>query len=233
MPLRYDMTMQIGRFELETDESSGTLWSPDREHYLRVSSRPLLRPLDVHFKTLPTTSVTTGRSLDQYKKELPDLEIDDAKQYVEVGAGFSGLLHHLAMRLLGNERRPIAIDPVDYALAEEMLIEALKLSEKGEPFFSPEMARICEVLAQCQTIRDRSKVLLINTNLSTALNEHPEIAGTADYVVDLHGPSEYSHTEHGNVLATSREEFNRQTMNIITMEQALLKPGGTILTDRR
>jgi hypothetical protein len=131
----------------------------------------------------------TGRSFQQYISERKDLlPILPSHQYVEVGAEIGGFIPEIVTKL---RRKPIIIDPADYAIMRELLSYAL--SEED-----------CDVDARCvlrifvqriDIITDPERVTLLNMKLGEAVVRHSEILDCADVLIDLAGPIRYGETE--------------------------------------
>jgi SAM-dependent methyltransferase len=186
------------------------------------------RPYHLHFKVpMPDYKtenclIVTGRHLCEYPANACEaLERDDAR-LIEVGAGLGALVPNLA----GRGKRPIAIDPFDYALAEDMLTYARDVVNPG-PYF---VGLIDTLLLRAQVMQDKSKITLINTTLGRAVREHPEIKGIADVVVDCVGAMEYCDAELLNVRHTKGANVRRELESFVEeAERSLLKPGGKLI----
>ena len=131
-----------------------------------------------------STWIITSRDVEKYLN-LPSMNINPLLQYLEVGAGL-GEFTPLVVR--NNPiNKPIVIDPANYPLMLDLLRSAYKKNLKREL-----KERIGVLQERCETLLNPHKVNLINLTLEQALEQHPELNGIADVVVDNFGAIHYS-----------------------------------------
>ncbi len=187
--------------------------------------------MKVHFKT-PDNIFITGRTWEDYKRLLPALfPLSPGAQYVEVGAGLSDLAPTLVEK--GVAKAPIVIDPARYDRMDEMLAHALTL-RKTEPLIEEHAATVERLLRNCRGIRDSTRVLLRNISLGDA-QSLPDLAGKADIVIDLQGPTRYPETEVPEIRrsGTAPAQVMAAVDTVRELAEKLLKPGGTYVSGIR
>jgi len=182
----------------------------------RVSTK--LRTEEVYFKT--AAAVITGRDLDEYRQQFPELPLDPTKRVIEIGPGLAEYIP--ALTKLQPQERPIAIDPIDYALIKAMLEEALHRAVQA-PIFQDVHARLTELLERADIFLDASKIEHIPMTLGEALRSRPDLHGTGDIVIDSHGPTQYLETEGGPLWIKTTQEVRQRIHTIQLLEQLLLK----------
>jgi hypothetical protein len=156
----------------------------------------------------------TSRSLIEYGFELP-FSFNPKKQYSEIGPGLGGYIPLLARFYEQSPKspKPIAIDLVNYEILLEMMNFAV-----DEGFTTSEYAeeKTTKLIERAEIITNPKKVRLINKPLGQALEDHPELLGTVDDVVDNFGGILYCDI----VEKISNGEMSR-------LEDSLLKPRET------
>src|SRR3990167_921555 len=106
--------------------------------------------------------------------------LDQNLQYIEVGAG----LGEFVPKLIGAQidKKPIVIDPAPYGIMQEMLNQVLP-----HITIQKHHDRCLKLIERAELMQDQNKVNLINLTLKDALDQHPEIKGVGDVLVDNYG----------------------------------------------
>jgi len=136
--------------------------------------------------------------------------LDKNLQYIEVGAG----LGELIPKLIGAQidKRPIVIDPAPYGIMQEMLEYILQLVE-----IQTHHERCLKLIERAKLMQDQDKVNLINLTLKDALDQHPEIKGIGNILID----------NYGGVTGSTSKIGNRPD-DILNLEAQLLKEKGRL-----
>lgn len=122
--------------------------------------------------------LVTTRDAQYHRFSDRIVPFDSRFQYVDIGAGLGGFTPYLVDEIHVSER-PIVIDPVDYGMVREMLLFARTVSQRSDI-----QGRIDTLVHRCDIYLDPSRVYLVNTTLERAIDEHHEIHGMADIVLD-------------------------------------------------
>lgn len=190
----------IRKYHVEWNESE---WffegGSSRERYVMPLDRDG-RPEEIH----SPHGLITLRNIWAYGELVPNLKIDPTKSYMEVGAGIGGFISHVDKFLKPSSPRPLVIDPANYALMRDMLNFSLSTDRVDRE-------RVGELVDRCNLILNPKKVNFVNKKLSDALEQHPELEGTIDVIVDNFGPCHWMGLEESAAI-----------------ERKFLKPGGKI-----
>lgn len=133
--------------------------------------------------------LVTDRSIREYHGSFHEMPWNRDFQYVDVGAGLGGFIPYL-VEDLGVNKKPIVIDPCDYAHMREMLITARQLVE-GTAL----QPRIDMLLHRSEIYLDSSRVVLVQEPVQDAIRNHPELIGIADVVLDHWATGRYCHKD--------------------------------------
>jgi|GEM_PF-5785904 hypothetical protein len=166
----------------------------------------------------------TCRDMWEYVRALGNIPIRRNLKYVEIGTGVGALVPDIVKT--GVKSRPTVIDPADYGLMLAMLFEA-----RDRLAGSRQVRYINELVERVEIILDPSKVVLVNQKLGEAYQSRPDLAESADVVIDNLGPCFYPSTE---ILGASNlgDSWNRDKAveNIISLEAKFLRKGGILIT---
>lgn len=156
----------------------------------------------------------TGRELDEYQAML-ELDPDAPGQFLEVGPGLGAVIPYLADRAKKGEIPvPIAIDSADIAGIREMLAYAIDRAALLE-ISDDTRERAKRLLTRCDLLLTSPHVRFHNMPLGNALAAYPDLAASADHLVELYSASFYSSVE-----GSTRMEI-RKTL------KTLVRDGGT------
>ncbi len=153
----------------------------------------------------------TDRDFDEYSFSK-EIVIKSDFQYLEVGPGLSAFIPRIAEYKL--KKKPIIIEPIDYSLLKELLIEISSLELK-----TSFKERIETLIKRCEFFSDPDKVYHIKKTLGEALVENEELKGIADVVVDHFGATAYAYFTDEEILNTEK---------VIELEHVLLKESGEL-----
>ncbi len=164
--------------------------------------------------------LVTARDMSGYKALIRNHQQSRELQYIDVGAGLGEFTPNLIRKFDSLPYKPIIIDPFNYDLATEMMEYAFdKVPEISQP-------RLIELLDRIRIIKDKNKIRLINTKLSEAIVNFPEIMGISDVVLDSHGA--YTHQSGETYLSADRKERKKIIKNLL---YSLGKPNAEILIE--
>lgn len=164
-----------------------------------------------------------------YSDFFPKMKIDPSAQYVEVGAGLGGLIPHILECQKSSSPKPVVIDPANYPLMKDMIYYALGLDE-SQGF----RRRLKQLISRIGLYCNPNKVRLINSRLSDAIQNHPDLENIADVVVDNCGAQLYPTTElrPGEILPRHNSDLQAKKRHmqqeIIGLESRLVKPSGAL-----
>ncbi len=152
----------------------------------------------------------TNRDIPQYRSELPELPINPALRYTEIGGGLGQLAEYLVKHPQYAGKRPMIIDPANYDAMSKLMDYALDHASKLD-LAQETQSRIMDLAVRCDVIRDATRVHLVNTTFAEAY-ERLRICGRADVVVELYGASLYPDVQGEpsvEVLEASRRNHER------------------------
>ncbi|MBI5072886.1 hypothetical protein HZA99_03640 [Candidatus Woesearchaeota archaeon] len=174
----------------------------DSENGYRLTA--LVESCTFEYEIGQQTILVTDRSMREYHGLFHEMPRDREFQYVDVGAGLGGFIPYL-IEDLGVTKRPIVIDPCDYTQMREMLITAKQLVEGTGLQY-----RIDLLLHRSEIYLDSSRVVLIQEPVRDAVQNHSEIAGIADVVLDHWATGRYCHKDMRDadtqILKTAQRE---------------------------
>lgn len=200
-------SLKMTKYQVELYGTLAIVTEKERDYHLTIADyNPGVAIFTINLPSEGNVLVT-GRDITDYHPEIRDLEINPSLLYVEVGAGLGGFIPNIIQKTM--LQKPIVIDPVDYTLLLEMLEFAETLPLEGK---LKERVKVHQ--ERCKIILNSDKVRLINLKLEEAFNQHPELEGIADVVIDH--------------FAASQHLFFGSKQEIIDLEHKLLKPNGTI-----
>ncbi len=201
--------------------------TPNKAHTLTIGLFPKQRPpfsVETLFESKQPYCFTTDRDIADYPRAAR--EVTHGK-CIEIGAGLGGLVLELAQKNVG---KITVIDPLDYNQTRAMLLHAQAYASDQQVCM-----RISTLLERCRIMHDKRRVRLINTTLGNALETHPELLSSADFVIDNFGAVYYVNTESFPELEAHRKtischELQKRALQEITRkERALLNPQGKLI----
>jgi|APSaa5957512622_1039677.scaffolds.fasta_scaffold90475_2 hypothetical protein len=226
------MKVNIGAHELKIEHPTHKYILTLKTDYPMEGDFPIEEDFnDVSFRTMLNGDFccSTGRNLAEYGEYknhflTPGKISDPSKQYLEVGAGIGEFVPYL-VRKFGKtlKNKPIVIDPINYTGLREMLdfSKALELPERID-------RKVSEFIARIDIITDPNRVRLTNTTLLKAISKHPELIGSADYVVDHAASRAYPTTEFSNYPDLDHLEAQKQRRRIERGLASLLNSNGVL-----
>ena len=203
-----------------TDSNSGysLVFRPDypEGHFARLS---FLAPYSGDVFMGHTIQPVTGFDLSELPKAFKE-GIEPTDQVVDVGCGLGEITTYLSNRK--GAPPVVAIDLANYNIIERLLNYATTVKS-----FDSVNERISIFLERLTELRTSKEINFLNMSLGQALEQHPEICGIADIVIDHGGAIVYPYNEPEALKAgTNLEPFKP----IVELERRLLKPEGTIFT---
>lgn len=181
------------KFRTARSGSSILIFEDHFRYMAELNPEDLFAPYNGVFISYPMNGSrvnVSSRGLRDYPSGLKN-NLNPGLKYLEVGPGLAEFIPHLVKLQSGTTVKPIAIDPVNYNLIGELLQYASTLN------ISQGLVEKIRILTErCNVFLDQSKVELFNMTLGQALDEHPELIGVADVVVEKFGPSAYAGTEN-------------------------------------
>lgn len=131
--------------------------------------------------------VVTARDYDDYRKAHPLLPISSKFRYIELGTGLGGLIPHLVETCnFPDEKKPIALDPVNLKIINHMLEDVNKIN------LPHELKKLLTKLQKRCQIYLGPKVKFINKTLHEAFLDGDIFPKIADFIIDLEGYLLYS-----------------------------------------
>ena len=171
----------------------------------------------------------TSRDWNQYPTEFKNIPLDSTKCYAEIGIGLGEGLIAIGEALKWDTKYPLTvIEPADYSLMLEMLNFAAANIKMPK-----DVSERVEVLKRrINIITNPKKINLVNKTLGNALADHPQLKGSADYLIDSCGAMTYSETEIFNskgyrVVEAPYEKTSKARVN--ELERAILKTDGKLI----
>ncbi len=225
----------VQRLECSGNADVARLYQSGDRYLLKVQKKAKRPALAVTIWDERAQTITTGRTMDEYRDEFPILRfveeyVRQGMRFADIGGGVGGFAPYLAS--LNPPEKPVVIDPLEYGTAEALLTDALGRAEKGDPPFVLQIERLRTMLDSCQTIRDATKIELYNCTLGTAVKRYPHLPGTIDGVVDYLGATEYAHTEDGNLLSWDPLVYHAQLAHVMRLQRQLLSKTGLLINDK-
>jgi hypothetical protein len=195
-----------------SDDAGGLILRDPASYYELVFQREMPDPGQDIVLRFPHRGMRMYCTSRDAAKQYDIQTIDEQLQYVEIGTGLGGLTAEFVRR--GVRKTPIAIDPINYSLAQQLLTRAL-----NEDHVSPnERVRVAELIDRCKIMRSTG-VRHIQEDLERALTTFPDLEGIADVVVDQRGARYYSDRAHSLFTVPTLTYAN-------TLAQSLLKNPG-------
>ncbi len=166
---------RVGRLDLDSEKGYTFIALPDNCTF--------------EYEINGQTILVTDRSMREYHGPFHEMPRNKDFQYVDVGAGLGGFIPYL-VNDLGVSKKPIVIDPCDYAHMREMLTTARQLVQGTDLQY-----RIDLLLHRSEIYLDSSRVVLVQEPVRDAIRNHPELIGITDVVLDHWATGRYSHKD--------------------------------------
>ncbi len=170
--------------------------------------------------------ILSARSIADYQRHFPGFQLKPHKQYLEVGAGLGEPLVALAKQAAasnGAMPKPTAIDPVPYELVRDLFgcIDERYAHLSGVQKL---LHDIRELRSRCDILLDPSKVNLVRLPLEEAVQQHPQLRGSADVVVDLYGAAGHVKPTGTHAFFESRrDDLLNKFRAVLAQERSLLR----------